>query len=264
MDAALCLTVIQEKSERLSVPRGQMDWRGLVEALRNRSDGRSRGGGDDGWVGRKRNFGGRSLGVGVLLGAISRDVAGLATLVAGLASSVQRAAVGSSAVARNVAELAACVALHRLCLTVTSEVVRATALVAGGRSSAARKATALGESASEATAGNRSASAHVRASGIRAGASQVTRLSAVVATATSAGAAETEGRAVSLDMAQALAVVALLCLSSPWEGAAVGLVTRLLAVVAEALGGGANLGVVADVAALVAGPARKRRHSVRS
>lgn len=145
--------------------------RRLVAVLRNRSDGRNRSGGDGRRVSRKRDFGGGSLGVGVLLGAIPRDMAGLATLVAGLASSVQRATVGGGAVARDVTKLAACVALHRLRLTVTSEVIRAAALVAGGRSRAARKAAAaLGESASVAATGNRSASAHVHASRVRAGA----------------------------------------------------------------------------------------------
>ncbi|KAH7375388.1 hypothetical protein B0T11DRAFT_270257 [Plectosphaerella cucumerina] len=87
-------------------------------------------------------------------------------------------------------------------------------------------------------------------------------LAAVVAAAAGAGAAQAEGRAVSLDMAQTLAVVALLGLGGTGQRAAVGLVAGLLAVVAEALSGGADLGVVTNVATLVAGTARKRRHLV--
>jgi hypothetical protein len=59
--------------------------------------------------------------------------------------------------------------------------------------------------------------------------SKVTGLAAVVAPSAGAGAAQAEGRAVSLDVAKTLAVVALLGLSGARQRAAVGLVTGLLA-----------------------------------
>jgi hypothetical protein len=45
-------------------------------------------------------------------------------------------------------------------------------------------------------------------------------------------------------------MVALLCLGRAWVRAAIALVARLFAVVAESLGRGADLGIVADVATL--------------
>lgn len=79
---------------------------------------------------------------GGILAAVTRDVAGLAARVARLAGGVERPAVGGGAVARDMAELAAGIALHRLRLAVASEVVWATALVAGGRARAAGEAAA--------------------------------------------------------------------------------------------------------------------------
>lgn len=58
---------------------------------------------------------------------------GLAALVACLASGAERTSVGSGAVSRDVAKLATSVALHGLRLAVTSEVVGTTALVARSR-----------------------------------------------------------------------------------------------------------------------------------
>lgn len=84
---------------------------------------------------------GRDLAGGVLLRAVTRDVTGLAALVASLASSVKRAAVGSSAVPGDVAELATGVALHGLGLAVTGKVVGATALVASSGTGAASETT---------------------------------------------------------------------------------------------------------------------------
>jgi hypothetical protein len=72
------------------------------------------------------------LSTGGLLRAIPGDMPSLSALVAGLAGCVEWASVGSGAVAGDVAELAASVALHGLGLTVSSEVVGATALIAGG------------------------------------------------------------------------------------------------------------------------------------
>lgn len=89
-------------------------------------------------------------------------MASLAALVASLASSVQRTAVGRGAVTRDVAELATSVALHGLSLAIPREVVRASALVAGGgagttsetaTSVAAESTTRNGGATSDADAG---------------------------------------------------------------------------------------------------------------
>lgn len=107
------------------------------------------------------------LGVGGLLGAIARDVASLAALVAGLASSVQGAAVGSSAIPGDVAELAASIALHGLSLAIASEVVGATALVASsGTRTVGEASTTI--AADEATTAHRSTTAHTRVAGVGA------------------------------------------------------------------------------------------------
>ncbi|KAH6962282.1 hypothetical protein BKA56DRAFT_181374 [Ilyonectria sp. MPI-CAGE-AT-0026] len=141
------------------------------------SDGSNGGGGHASQVDDLRGnlAPGVRVGDGVLLSAVPRDVASLATLVAGLSSSIERTAVGGGAVARDVAQLAAGVALHGLSLAVAGKVVRTTALVA-----------------STAAAGP--------------------------------GAAQAEGRAVSLDVAQSLAVIALLGFGGTGERAAVRLV----------------------------------------
>lgn len=105
-------------------------------------------------------------------------------------------------------------------------------------------------------------------------------LTAGVATTAGGTATYAESWAISLDVTETLAVVALLgcaiisstlfhsstwtrrTLGSAWVRAVVGLVAWLLAVVAKALRRRANLGVVTDIAALVAGTAREGRHSV--
>jgi len=51
-------------------------------------------------------------------------------------------------------------------------------------------------------------------------------------------------------------MVALFGFGGSWQWAAIGLMARLLAVVAEALSRRADLGVMANIAALVAGTAR--------
>lgn len=186
-------------------------------------------------------------------------MASLTALVAGLAGSVQGAAVRSSAIPGDVAELAASIAFHGLCLAVASEVVGATALVAcSGTRAVGEASTTI--AADETATAHGSTAAHTRIAGVGASTSQVAGLAAVVASATGGSAAQAESRAVGLDMAQSLAVVALLRLSRARERAAVGLVARLLAVVAKALSRGANLGVVANVATLVASTTRERRH----
>lgn len=123
----------------------------------------------------------------VLLGALPGDVAGLTALVAGLPRRVKRAAVGSGAVTRDVTELAAGVALHRLRLAVTGEVVGATALVAS------RGARATGEPATsetETTTAHGGATAH-HARGVSTRPGKMPRLTAVVAAATGGATAKT-------------------------------------------------------------------------
>lgn len=105
--------------------------------------------------------------VGVLLGAIAGDVTGLTALVAGLASSVEGATVGSGAVTRDVAKLAASIALHGLSLAVSRKVVGTTALVAGSRTGATGEGTAAVATVS-ATGNRGAASAHVDAGGVGA------------------------------------------------------------------------------------------------
>lgn len=107
------------------------------------------------------------LGVGGLLGAIARDVTSLTTLVASLTSSVQGAAVGSSAIPGDVAELAASIALHGLSLAIASEVVGATALVASSGTRAVGEASTT-IAADEATTAHGSTTAHTRIAGVGA------------------------------------------------------------------------------------------------
>jgi ABC-type glutathione transport system ATPase component len=187
-------------------------------------------------------------------------VSGLTALVAGLSSGVKRAAVGSGAVSGDVAELAAGIALHSLSLAITGKVVGTTALVASGRARATSETTSA-VTTGEATTAHGSTAAHgTRADGVGASASKVTGLATVVASAAGAGAAQTKSRAVSLDVAETLAVVALLGLSGSGKRASVGLVAGLLAVVAETLSRRADLSVVANIATLVASTSRERRH----
>jgi ABC-type sulfate/molybdate transport systems ATPase subunit len=88
----------------------------------------------------------------------------------------------------------------------------------------------------------------------------VTGLATVVASTAGTGAAEAESRAVSLDMAETLAVIALLGLGGSGKRTSVGLVAGLLAVVAETLSRRANLSIVANIATLVTSTSRERRH----
>ncbi|KAI0420719.1 hypothetical protein F5X98DRAFT_15770 [Xylaria grammica] len=189
--------------------------------LSDRRDGS--GSGDFGVGGDLTTSGG---GDSVLLRAISRDMAGLAALVAGLTGRVEGAAIRGGAIARDVAKLATGIAFHSLGLAVPGEMVGATALVAG------RMARATGETTASittktATSGRRTTT-HVNTG--RAGASpcKMARLPTVVAAAVSAGGAtQAEGRAISLNMAQSLAVVALLSLRCSGEGALVGFMAFL-------------------------------------
>ncbi|PVI06662.1 hypothetical protein DM02DRAFT_724010 [Periconia macrospinosa] len=159
------------------------------------------------------------------LGAFTRNVARLAASVAGLAGSVERAAVRSSAVARDVTKLAASVALHGLSLAVASKVVGSAALVAGGRATTS-KAT---PEATTISATRSTTAAHGTGARVRAVAGQVSGKTARVASSARASSAQAQSWAVSLHMAKALAVVALLGLGSARVGASVGLVAGLLA-----------------------------------
>ncbi len=115
------------------------------------------------------DVGGDLSGGGLLLGAVARDVAGLTALVAGLAGSVEGTAVGGGAVAGDVTELAAGVALHGLSLAIAGKVVGATALVAGSRARAAGEATTR-EAAVAATAHGGTAAHGTGADGVGASA----------------------------------------------------------------------------------------------
>jgi hypothetical protein len=147
-------------------------------------------------------------------------VAGLTAAVARLTSCIERTTVRGSAVTGDMAwgrvsssrrrgadahtELAAGVALHGLSLAIASKVVGASTFVAGGRTRATSEAA---PEATETTTRSGGTTAHGRA---RAVAGEVASHTAAVATAAGAGAAQAQSRAVGLDMAEALAVVALL------------------------------------------------------
>lgn len=193
-----------------------------------------------------------AVGVGSL-GAVARDVTGLTAAVAGLAGGVQGAAVGGGAVARDVTELAASVTLHGLRLAVAGVVVRTAALVASGLTgSAGVEATASVSEAAAAGHGTTGTESGLDSRGCGAVAGQVTRQVAVVAASTGGATAQAEGRAVSLNMANTLAVVALLRLGGAGEGAVARLVVWLLAVVAETLRRRASVRLVTELTALVA------------
>jgi hypothetical protein len=184
-----------------------------------------------------------AVGVGRTLGALARDVANLAACVAGPAGGVERTAAGSRAVARDVTELAAGIALHGLGLAVTGKVVGAAALVASSMAGTTHKAaTAVSEAAADGTpgeAGNGGVGAvalGARVSGEGTieetlnGIDTYSNVADSVAVVAAVGAAaQAEGRALGLDVTHTLAVVALLGLGSAGHGALVGLMVRLLA-----------------------------------
>lgn len=205
---------------------------------------------------------GVDLATGSLLWAVTGDVTSLTTLVASLSSGVQGATVGGGAVAGNVTELATRVALHGLSLAIAGKVVRTTALVASSRARTAGETTtaAIGTRVATAAGDGSTSAQSTGTNGVGAGASQVAGLAAVIAASTGASSTEPQSWAVSLDVAKTLTVVALLGLGGAGKGAAVGLVARLLAVVAKTLSRRTDLGVVANVATLVASSAREGRH----
>ncbi|KAI0146208.1 hypothetical protein GGR57DRAFT_289436 [Xylariaceae sp. FL1272] len=179
---------------------------------------------------RSRNLGiDRDVSTGgrILLRAVPRDVTSLAALVASLACGVQRATVRGGAVAGDVTKFSTSVALHSLSLAVTGKVVGTTALVASSRTRTTGKPTTT--TISEAASAHRSTTAHGCTSRVRAGTSQVARLPAVVASAIAGtSAAQTECRAVSLNMSQTLAVVALLSLGGTRKRALVRLMAFII------------------------------------
>lgn len=159
---------------------------------------------------------GRDVTISVLLRAVARDVAGFTALIAGLTSSVERTTIWRSTVSRDVTEFSTCIALHRLSLAIARKVVWPAAFVAGSRSGATSEC-ASAETTAVSTTGDRSATPHSNTGRVRAGSSQVTGLAAVVATAVTTSTAQTEGRAVSLNVPEPLTVIALLCLSGTRE-----------------------------------------------
>jgi len=193
------------------------------------------------------------------LSAITADVSSLTAPVAGLASSVKRATVRGRAVTGDVTELAASVALHGLSLAV-AKVVGAAALVAASSTATSETTAAASEATSEGSASSTANRGNGSSTGSRAAPGKVARLAARVAAAVGGTTADAKSRAVSLDVTETLAVVALLGLSCPGVRAGVALVARLLAVVAKTLTAGADLGVVANVTALVARTAGEGRH----
>lgn len=178
------------------------------------------------------------LAVGVFRRAIARDVAGLATSIARLSGGVKRASVRSSTVTRDVSEFTASVALHGLGLAIASEVIRPAALVAGGAGGASIEATTRSEATTSITAtGNWSSPSKIGSGRVGAVASEMSGKTACIAGAAGwVRAVQAEGRAVSLDVAQTLAVVALLRFGGARQRALARLVVWLLAVVAETVG----------------------------
>lgn len=164
-----------------------------------------------------------ALTVDLSLGAVAGDMAGLAASVAGFSSRVQWAAVRGGAVTGDVAQLAASIALHGLSLAVSSKVIRATALVAGGRAGAS---SVSAPKASISATGSTGSTAH---SWVGAVTGQVTSEATAVAATAGSGTAQAKSWAIGLDMSKTLAVVALLGLSSAGMWASVGLVAGLLA-----------------------------------
>jgi hypothetical protein len=99
-------------------------------------------------------------------------------------------------------------------------VVGATALVTGSGTSTSSEATTT-EAASVATSGNGGTARNAYSSRVGARTSQVSRLTTVVAAAASPSTGQAQSRTVSLNVAEALAVIALLCLSRTRERALV-------------------------------------------
>ena len=113
------------------------------------------------------------LPVDILLRAVARDVAGLATLIAGLAGGVQGPAVGSGAVAGDVTQFTTSIAFHSLGLAVPSKMVRPAALVARSRAGPAGESAAAAVAVAVGGTGDRAATTKTDSSGGRASTLQV-------------------------------------------------------------------------------------------
>lgn len=176
-------------------------------------------------------------------------MSGLATLVASFTGRIERASVGSGAIPRNVSlwssvkvfilshlvqatyELATCVTFHCLSLTVTSVVIWPTALVTSGRTRSTSESTTESTSVPSTRDESSTASTYWPATKCiwatplqttisslcvsywmtrSSTYSKMTGLAASVATSAGTGSTYAQGRAVSLNMAKALAVVTLL------------------------------------------------------
>lgn len=197
-----------------------------------------------------RCTGGSDIAVDLGLSAVTGNMTSLAAAVTGLPSGVERAAVGRCAIAGDVAQLAAGIALHGLSLAIAGEMVRSAALVTGSRASAASEAAP--ETSSKATATRGRANSTTSHSWVWAVAGEMAGQTTAVATSAGASSTQAESWAVGLNVAESLAVVALLGLSGAWMRAAIGLVAGLLAVVAEPLRGGTHFSIVSYVSAFEA------------
>jgi len=220
-------------------------------------------------------------------GAFAGDVPAFATAVTGLDGLINWT-LGSRAIAGNVAKLAAIVAFDAISLTITSKVVDATAFVADhtgphatlGTAEPAKAATttngptartAKAALATKATRRAAKATGTAKAAGtLRAIASYMAGPTAGVAAKARAAAAasaakpgDADAGTVGLKMADSVAGVALLGISSSRLRTLVGFMARLLTVVAEAFGLGTGVGKMTDIAALEASTSGER-HSVHS
>jgi Flp pilus assembly protein TadB len=127
----------------------------------------------------------------------------------------------------DVPQLSAGVALHSLSLAVARKVVGSTALVAGGRTTAAESAPEAAPTG-ESTTGSASTTSHASAR-VRAVTCQMAGKATGVASSAGTGTAQAQRWAVGLDVTKALAVVALLGLGGAWVRAPIRLVAGLLA-----------------------------------
>lgn len=178
-----------------------------------------------------------------ILGAVSADVPSLTATIASFPSGVQWSTVRGSAIAANVAQLPAGIALHSLSLAIPSVVARSTALVASSRSWC-RRVPSNAVASVEPTALEPLVS--------RAVTGEMARLAARVTSAACSSTVDTKSWAVRLNVTESLAMVALLGLSSSWVWASVRLVSRLLAVITEPLCRGADFSEMPNGPAFVA------------
>ena len=105
--------------KRLSRNRSWRNWRGVRSRFRWHASLRA----------RRISIHSRSA-FGLRLRAIAADMSGFTASIAGLTCLVQRSTVRSLAVTADMSKLAASIALHGLCLAITSEMVGSAALVA--------------------------------------------------------------------------------------------------------------------------------------